>query len=158
MTRKPKEKLFIYCRVSGSSQRNGASLEVQEKIGRESAKRHNLKPELLFEGVASSHYESLEKRPKLRNLLLKIKDGEVKHLFSWDIDRLSRNKRVSSILLMDMEENGVTYYTNQGVVDTSVRDQMLMLEVKSLFASHDNALRTERMKQSKRYKTKKDGT
>ncbi len=58
---------------------------------------------------------------------------------------------------MDMEENGVTYYTNQGVVRTSSRDEMLMLEIKSLFASHDNALRTERMKQSKFYKIKKEG-
>ena len=157
MSKKLKEKLHCYFRVSSAVQEKGASLEVQEKIGRKISKDKGLVFVPYPEGSASSNSETLEKRPQLQKLLLKIRDGEVKHIFAWDMDRLSRNKRVSSLVLMEMEDAGVTFYTDNGIVDTSVRDDMLMLEIKSLFASHDNALRTARMKQSKLYRIKKDG-
>ena len=152
-----KEKLHCYFRVSSAVQEKGASLEVQEMRGRKIAEERGLEFEPYMEGSASSNSENLDKRPQLAKLLLGIREGKVKHLFAWDMDRLSRNKRVSSLVLMEMEENGVTFYTDNGVVDTSVRDDMLMLEIKRLFASHDNALRTTRMKQSKLYRIKKDG-
>ena len=138
-------------------QEQGASLNVQEMRGRKIAEERGLEFEPYMEGSASSNSEKFDKRPQLAKLLLGIKEGKVKHLFAWDMDRLSRNKRVSSLVLMEIEENGVTFYTDSGVVDTSIRDDMLMLEIKRLFASHDNALRTTRMKQSKLYRIKKDG-
>ena len=157
MNSKNKEKLHCYFRVSSAIQEQGASLNVQEMCGRKIAEERGLEFEPYMEGSASSNSENLDKRPQLAKLLLGIKEGKVKHLFAWDMDRLSRNKRVSSLVLMEMEENGVTFYTDSGVVDTSIRDDMLMLEIKRLFASHDNALRTTRMKQSKLYRIKKDG-
>ena len=157
MNSENKEKLHCYFRVSSAIQEQGASLNVQEMCGRKIAEERGLEFEPYMEGSASSNSENLDKRPQLAKLLLGIKEGKVKHLFAWDMDRLSRNKRVSSLVLMEMEENGVTFYTDSGVVDTSIRDDMLMLEIKRLFASHDNALRTTRMKQSKLYRIKKDG-
>ena len=152
-----KETLHCYFRVSSKVQTEGASLEVQEKIAKEIAKKNKFKLEMYSEGAASSNNENLDKRPQLAKILLGIRDGHIKHLYAWDMDRLSRNKRVSSLILMEMEENGVTLHTNNGIVDTSIRDDMLMLEIKALFAHHDNALRTARMKQSKIYKIKKEG-
>ena len=157
MNKKNKEQLHCYFRVSSSIQEKGASLAVQEKVGRKIAKDKGLEFVPYAEGSASSNSESLDKRPQLQKLILQIRDGNVKHLYAWDMDRLSRNKRVSSLVLMEMEDAGVAFYTDNGVVDTSVRDDMLMLEIKSLFASHDNALRTARMKQSKLYKIRTEG-
>ncbi len=154
---KNKEKLHCYFRVSSKVQEEGASLDVQEMRGKQIAKERGLEFEPYMEGSASSNSEDLDKRPQLAKLLLGIREGKVKHLFAWDMDRLSRNKRVSSLILMEMEENQTKLYTDNGVVDTSIRDDMLMLEIKRLFASHDNALRTTRMKQSKLYRIKKDG-
>ena len=152
-----KEKLHCYFRVSSAIQEQGVSLNVEEMRGRKIAEERGLEFEPYMEGSQSSNSENLDKRPQLAKLLLGIKEGKVKHLFAWDMDRLSRNKRVSSLVLMEIEENGVPFYTDSGVGDTSIRDDMLMLEIKRLFASHDNALRTTRMKQSKLYRIKKDG-
>ena len=152
-----KDIIHCYFRVSSAVQKEGASLDVQEKVAREIAKNKNFDIELYQEGAASSNNENLDKRPQLAKILLGIREGSIKHLYAWDMDRLSRNKRVSSLILMEMEDNGVVLHTNNGVVDTSSRDDMLMLEIKALFANHDNTLRTARMKQSKLYRIKKDG-
>ena len=153
---KEKETLHCYFRVSSAIQKEGASLDVQEKIAKEIAKRNKWNIELYSEGAASSNNENLDKRPQLAKILLGIREGNIKHLYAWDMDRLSRNKKVSSLLLMEMEENQVTFYTDNGVVDTSIRDDMLRLKLKHCL-HHDNALRTTRMKQSKLYRIKKDG-
>jgi DNA invertase Pin-like site-specific DNA recombinase/DNA-binding transcriptional MerR regulator len=157
LTDKNKEKLHCYFRISSRVQEEGSSLETQQIRGKEIAKQRGLEFVPYMEGTASSNSEELTKRPQLQRILLGINEGKIKHLYAWDMDRLSRNKKVSSLLLMEMEENQVTFYTDNGVVDTSVRDDMLMLEIKRLFASHDNALRTTRMKQNKLYKIKKEG-
>lgn len=104
MSNKIKEQLHCYFRVSSSIQEKGASLEVKDMRGRKIAEERGLEYIPYPEGSASSHSETLDKRPQLQKLLLKIRDGDVKHIFAWDMDRLSRNKRVSSLVLMDMED------------------------------------------------------
>ena len=88
MNKEIKEKLHCYFRVSSAVQEKGASLEVQEMRGQKIAEERGLEFEPYMEGSASSNSENLDKRPQLAKLLLGIREGKVKHLFAWDMDRL----------------------------------------------------------------------
>ena len=62
---------------------------------------------------------------------------------------------MSPLILTEIEENKVTFYTDNGVEDTSGRDDILLLEIKNLITSQDDAFRTTIMKQPKLYKIEK---
>ena len=63
-------------------QEEGTSLETQKELG--------MKYQIWNEGAASSHHENLKNRPKISELLLEIEQGNIKHLFVYNNDRLSR--------------------------------------------------------------------
>ena len=88
------ETLHIYTRVSTTAQEEGGtSLETQKELGIKRAKSLGFKHRVWNEGGQSSSHDDLENRPVLVELLSLIDEGEVKHLYVFNTDRLSRNQK-----------------------------------------------------------------
>ena len=75
------DNLHIYLRVSSDSQiEDGFGIQNQKELGLKISKLKNMNPIIINEGSQSSHSDSLDNRPQLRELLLKMEEGEVQHL------------------------------------------------------------------------------
>jgi DNA invertase Pin-like site-specific DNA recombinase len=87
-----KETLHIYTRVSTSKQEvDGTSLETQKELGIERSKVLGMKYKVWNEGAESSSKDDLDNRPVITELLSEVEQGNVKHIYVWNTDRLSRN-------------------------------------------------------------------
>ena len=108
-----KDKLYIYCRVSTSSQSDeGVSLDVQEQRGIEVSKKNNLKPISIKEqGSGLKSYS--EERPLFSNLMNKVSDGEVKHIWIDELTRLTRNDVDLPFISLEMKKNNVNLYVGK---------------------------------------------
>ena len=108
-----KDKLYIYCRVSTSSQSDeGVSLDVQEQRGIEVSKKNNMKPISIKEqGSGLKSYS--EERPLFSNLMNKVSDGEVKHIWIDELTRLTRNDVDLPFISLEMKKNNVNLYVGK---------------------------------------------
>ena len=87
--------LHIYLRVSSDTQQSdGFGLENQKERGLKLCESLGMKPIIHNEGSKSSHSDSIEDRPKLSHLMSLVENGEVKNLYVFNNDRLSRNEIV----------------------------------------------------------------
>ena len=108
-----KEKLYIYCRVSTSSQSDeGVSLEVQEQRGIDVSKKYKLKP-ISIKEQGSGLKSFSEERPLFSNLMDKVSDGEVKHIWIDELTRLTRNDVDLPFISMEMIKNKVNLYVGK---------------------------------------------
>ena len=88
-----KQVLHIYTRVSSQIQQDeGTSLKTQKEIGIELSEKLGMNYKVHNEGGMSSSKDTLENRPVLLNILKLMDSGEIKHLYVWNTDRLSRNQ------------------------------------------------------------------
>ena len=78
-------------------------------------------------GVSGSS-ENIEDREVLLNLYTELSLGKVKHMYVYDLSRLSRNPMVSSQLRRELENYGVQLYTNESSVDFQSDEQVLMYD------------------------------
>ena len=106
--------LFIYTRVSTKVQEKGTSLDEQKKVGLRVSRENDLKPKVYNEGGKSSNSENCLKRPKLQDIMIGIDKGQIKHLFSWNTDRISRDNIFWNQFKTILIKNGVTFYTKDG--------------------------------------------
>ncbi len=133
MSPRRKETLHIYRRVSTRGQEEKYSLDIQLNKGIEKSKSLKMNYKDWLEGGKSGSGELLSDRPVLKELFDKVIDGDVKHLFVVDNSRLSRNPLVGIKLRMDMEENGVHYYSDGQDINFSNIDQSVMFDMSSIF-------------------------
>lgn len=142
--------LHIYLRVSTELQSlDGFGIDSQKKVGLEIAERNGFEVEIHEEGAASSSKEGLLNRPVMGRLLQRVHDGEVRKLFAFNADRLSRNDVTSATIRFALKENGVALYHATGVVDFNNPTDKLLFGVMSEFASYDNELRTNRFRRGR---------
>jgi len=105
--------LHIYTRISSASQKDGASIETQLEEGIKKQKSLGLEYYQHWdEEVASSHRETLENRPVMRELMVSIDEGKVQHLYALDNTRLSRNEETQFLLSVALKKQGVVLHTN----------------------------------------------
>ena len=103
-----KETLHIYTRVSTKVQDDeGTSLATQKELGIRKSKDLGMKHKVWNEGAASSHHEDLMNRPVLVQLLQEIEQGNIKHLFVFNNDRLSRNVQTQFVVKSQLMKNNV---------------------------------------------------
>jgi site-specific DNA recombinase len=108
-----KDKLYIYCRVSTSSQSDeGVSLDVQEQRGIEVSKKNNLKP-ISIKEQGSGLKTYTEERPLFSSLMDKVSDGEVKHIWIDELTRLTRNDVDLPFISLEMKKNNVNLYVGE---------------------------------------------
>ena len=110
-----KETLNIYTRVSTLSQADeGTSLDSQKKSGIQRAKGLGFGYKIYDEESASSSKDDFSNRPVLMQLLSKVEDGKVKHLYVYNNDRLSRNNITWGIIRQKLKEANCILYNNSG--------------------------------------------
>ena len=153
------ESLHIYLRVSTETQiTDGFGLENQKDLGHKVSKRMGLKPILFDEGFSSSHLDTIDHRPKLRELLLKIEDGEVENLWVYSMDRLSRNDVVSFQIRQTLKKNKVRLYVgNSNDYNLDNPNDKLMFTIMEGFSEFDNSIRTERLRRGRLEKVRSGG-
>ena len=152
---KDKPTLHIYTRVSTVSQENdGTSLDSQLKLGREKAKFLGMNYEHHNEKSASSSKEDLENRPVIKELLARVTDGEIKNIYVYSIDRLSRNTTTSTIIRETLRKSKCTLYTNTNETNLDSLEQNLLYGIISEISQYENMLRKERLNHGKRVKAR----
>ena len=152
-----KQVLHIYTRVSTSVQEDdGTSLDTQRELGIDRSNILEMDYRVWNEGSQSSSKDDLSNRPVLTELLEKVQDGEVKHLYVWNTDRLSRNIQTWGLIRLLLIKNDVHLHTPTGEQILSDPTTNLMLGIMSEFSQYDNLIRTERFRLGK-IKKIKDG-
>lgn len=146
----PRQKLHIYLRVSSDAQEaDGFGLEIQRKGGLATASQYGLEPVLHEEGSASSFNENLDNRPVITKLLRMVADGEVKHLYVYHADRLSRNEQTAAAIRFNLQKNKVKVYHNTGVVDLESPSDKLLYGILSQLSVYDNEIRLDRLRKGR---------
>ena len=123
-----KETLHIYRRVSTQEQSNKYSLGNQLELGISKSKELGMNYKDWNEEGKSGSSENIEDREILLNLYTELQLGKVKHMFVYDLSRLSRNPMVSSQLRRELENYGVQLYTNESSVNFKNDEQVLMYD------------------------------
>lgn len=145
-----KSMLHIYTRVSTSSQEDeGTSLDTQLELGIERAQKLGMSYKVWNEGGRSSSKDDLSNRPVLTELLQSVDDGDVKDLYVWNTDRLSRNLNTWGMIRFKLIKNDVTLHTPTGKQILSDPQTNLMLGILSEISQYDNQLRAERFRLGK---------
>ena len=144
-----KETLHIYTRVSSEVQLEGSSIEVQKEHGIRKSKELGMKSKVWNEGAKSSRFEDLLNRPKIVRILQEIEEGNIKHLFVYNNDRLSRNENTQFIIKNAITKNGVILYTKDGTYDLNNPTDKLMKSLLDGVAEYENAIRAERSRLGK---------
>ncbi len=153
------EDLHIYLRVSSEIQSSdGFGLENQKELGLKVSKIKGMNPIIHNEGPKSSHLETIEHRPILRELLYRMEEGEVKNLWVYQMDRLSRNDVVSFQIKQSIKRNGVRLFiSDNNEYDLENPSDKLMFSIMEGISEFDNSIRTERLRRGKLSKIKKGG-
>lgn len=146
-----KETLHIYSRVSSDSQEDNTSLQQQIEKGKRVAEFQGMDFELWNEGVKSSSQDDFGNRPKLSNLLIKVDQGDIKHLYVEYTDRLSRNNKTWSVIRYKLRKNNVKLYkgTDPNPIDISDSFDNLLFGILNEFSVFDNEQRTNRLNNGK---------
>ena len=152
---KSKEILHIYIRVStGGQEKDGTSLDSQLKLGKAKAKSLGMDYEVHDERSASSSKEDLENRPIIKELLARIAEGEIKHIYVYSIDRLSRNTSTSTFIRETLRKAKCTLYTNSNETNLDSLEQNLLFGIISEISQYENMLRRERLTYGRRVKAR----
>jgi DNA invertase Pin-like site-specific DNA recombinase len=149
--------LHIYTRVSSAAQEDGTSLETQKDLGIKKSKDLGMAYKIWNEGAASSHDENLANRPKINELLVDVENGNIKHLFVYNNDRLSRNDKTQFIIKNAITKHGVILYTKDGTYDLNNPTDKLFKQLLDALAEYENALRSERTRLGKLNKVRQGG-
>lgn len=123
-----KEILHIYRRVSTTEQSTKYSLQNQLDFGIKKSKELGMDFKDWNEEGISGSSENIEDREILTELYSQLQLGYIKHLYVFDLSRLSRNPIVSSMLRKELEQNQVKLYTNDSNVDFNSDEQVLMYD------------------------------
>ena len=152
------ENLHIYTRVSTTSQEEeGTSLETQLETGIQRSEKLGMEHKLWNEGGQSSSKDDLSNRPILTELLQEMDEGNVKHLYVWNTDRLSRNTNTWGMIRLKLIQNDVTLHTPTGVLQLKDPQTNLLIGLLSEISQYDNLLRTERLRVGKLKRVKQGG-
>lgn len=140
-----KEKLYCYLRVSSMDQvSKDLSLPRQEQLGRKKAADLGLDPIILIEAGKSASKEDFDNRPKMVELIQLVKDGRVKHLFVFDLSRLSRNTITKAIIIDTLRKNKVEVHTFSKPYDFGKEEDILTFTILQAIESYESALRKAR--------------
>ena len=149
------EILHIYTRVSSTVQEEeGTSLDNQKNLGIKKSEDLGIPYKVWNEGGQSSFHDDLDNRPVLYELLKKIDSGEIRHLFVYNPDRLSRNQITWGTIRYQLMKNGVTLHTVSGNMKLNNPTDDFFLGIMSEVSSYDNKVRAERSRQGRFQKVK----
>ena len=145
------DELHIYLRVSSETQQtDGFGLENQKEVGLRVSKKLGMNPIIWDEGSKSSHTDDIEERPKLNELMFNINDGNVKNVWVFNNDRLSRNENVWNIIRFSLRKNNCRLFVGEGTEYNLVNHMDdFIFGVMSEVTKYDNRVRTDRLRRGK---------
>ena len=109
------EPAIQFNRISSDSQDDGFSLEAQEQLGKEYAKKHDLRIVKVWSEVESAYKE--QDRKRFFQMVEFVKQEGIKHVIFDKVDRAVRGFR-SAVVVEDLvEEYGVRFhFTREGLI------------------------------------------
>lgn len=120
---------IIYCRVSSKEQSENTSLDDQERLCTDFAKKYNMKIEKIYKEDASAMKP--ETRPIFNEKVKKLQNGAADVVIFAFIDRMSRNPIDGYKILKLVEEEGLTavFVQENLILQAPIRaHEMLMLD------------------------------
>lgn len=145
-----KDTLHIYTRVStGVQEEKGTSLSSQRESGISYSGKHGFKHKVWNEGSQSSSKDDLDNRPVLTQLLHEVDEGNIKHIYVYNPDRLSRNQNTWGFIRYKLLQKEVVLHTPGGKYDLTDFTTNLMLGILSEISQYENKVRTERFRVGK---------
>ena len=146
----PLNTLHIYQRVSTEIQKTkGGSLDTQLKNGIKSAKKMKMDWMVWDEG-AKSGSRNIEDRIVFNNLMLEVKQGNVKNIFFQDITRSQRNFEYEYYLIKTCKDFDCDIYDLGRKYDLNNPQDNFFLRLQSLFGQYENQQRRQRSVLGKR--------
>lgn len=146
----PLNTLHIYQRVSTEIQKTqGGSLDTQLKNGIISAKKMKMDWMVWDEG-AKSGSRNQEDRIVFNNLMLEVKQGNVKNIFFQDITRSQRNFEYEYYLIKTCKDFDCDIYDLGRKYDLNNPQDNFFLRLQSLFGQYENQQRRQRSVLGKR--------
>jgi len=146
--------LHIYTRVSSKGQEDGTSLSTQKEIGIKKSKDMGLSYKVWNEGGKSSYGDEISDRPVMSKLYDEICKGNIKYLWCYNQDRLSRNRTTRSLIESRLLQNECTLIINQSTYDLSDPSNEFMVGILGLVSQLENENRRSRSKLGKHERVK----
>jgi DNA invertase Pin-like site-specific DNA recombinase len=144
----------IYCRISLDSTGEQAGVERQMKDCRALARARGWEVVLFRDDDISASKYTRKRRPAYRDMLARIRAGEIGRIVCWHIDRLYRQPKELEELI-DLADSGAVEIVSvcSGLLDLSNSDGIAMARVQVAFAaksSDDMSRRIARQKAEQR--------
>lgn len=134
----------IYIRVSTNHQIDRDSLPMQKKdLAAYARLILNTCNYTFFEDAGYSGKNTL--RPKLQEMMTKIRQGLFTHVLVWKIDRISRNLLDFAAMYKELKDLGVTFISKSEQFDTSTAIGEAMLKIILVFAELERNMTSERV-------------
>ena len=96
------------------------------------------------EGAISSAHEDITKRPVMVRLINAMDEGEVKHLYAFHTDRLSRNEATWFLIRSKIKDNEVILHTQAGQLDLNSPQDNFISKIMGAHAEYENQIRRMR--------------
>ena len=107
--------LGIYCRISVDRE-NQKSIKEQQLLGKEFAQRNGFQfKEYIDQGISGGG--DAAKRPAFTEMLADIKNGKIKALYVWNLDRTAREETTWFNLANLIIDNNITLYEDGKLLD-----------------------------------------
>src|SRR5690625_2058352 len=132
-----------YRRVSDEKQEDGISLEMQQiEIGKYAVYRD-------YEDI-KEYYEiksarTTKGRFKLNEMLRHVKEGRIKKVIIWRLDRLSRSLRDLLNIIHVLEENGCELHSTHENIDTSTPSGRMLVLTLGMIGEWESSNISERV-------------
>ncbi len=145
---------MIYCRVSSLEQVEGTSLESQERMCRDYAKREGMAVSEVF--IDRGESAKTADRTEFLNAIsyCSKKKNDVSHFVVYKLDRFARNQEDHIGVRAKLKQYGVQLRSVTEPIDDSPMGKM-MEGILSTFAEFDNNVRTERSTNGMKERLKK---
>ena len=146
----PLKTLHIYQRVSTEIQKTqGGSLDTQLKNGIQTAKKMKMDWMVWDEGARSGS-RNQQDRVVFNNLMLEVKQGNVKNIFFQDITRSQRSFEYEYYLIKTCKDYDCEIYDLGRKYDLNNPQDNFFLRLQSLFGQYENQQRRQRSVLGKR--------
>jgi site-specific DNA recombinase len=141
MNKKDKIKVGIYCRISTSNQIKNTSLQSQKVLGIEYCEMNGYDYEVFEEIESGGKYER-EMFLKLEN---KVKSGEIRGVWVYDNDRLSRDVGVGFKISKLITDNNCKLFIRFDEVKLEISSDRFGFNMRSVMSDYERVRIKERM-------------
>jgi site-specific DNA recombinase len=141
MNKRNKIKVGIYCRISTSNQSKNTSLQSQKILGIEYCEMNDYDYEVFEEIESGGKYE----REEFLQLENKVKSGEIKGVWVYDNDRLSRDVGVGHKISKLITDNNCKLFIRFDEVKLEISSDRFGYNMRSVMSDYERSRIKERM-------------